>query len=187
MHTELSLDCTGAQAQAEGGGETEGKGEGDGNGKGEGKGEVEVEGEGETEAEAATVPLTLSQALLGAVTGSRRGLDTNRVGALMRYLGYAQSSPSPCPGLCPAHCQYTTLPPPLPSPSPSPVPSSLRLYVPVADRPIHHTELLSSYAPTGPAAAAAAAAADGPSHRLSITGTWNARTGSVLRSFTHCL
>ena len=186
MHTELSLDCTGAQAQAEGGGETEGKGEGDGNGKGEGKGEVEVEGEGETEAEAATVPLTLSQALLGAVTGSRRGLDTNRVGALMRYLGYAQSSPSPCPGLCPAHCQYTTLPPPLPSPSPSPVPSSLRLYVPVADRPIHHTELLSSYAPTGPAAAAAAAA-DGPSHRLSITGTWNARTGSVLRSFTHCL
>ena len=162
-------------------------GRGRGNGRERGRRRKgEVEGEGETEAEAATVPLTLSQALLGAVTGSRRGLDTNRVGALMRYLGYAQSSPSPCPGPCPAHCQYTTLPPPLPSPSPSPVPSSLRLYVPVADRPIHHTELLSSYAPTGPAAAAAAAA-DGPSHRLSITGTWNARTGSVLRSFTHCL
>lgn len=117
--------------------------------------------------------MTLFQVVLAAATGSRRGLDTNRVGALMRYLGYARSSPSPCP----AHCQYTTLRPPLPSPSPSlsPSPLSLRPHVPVADRPRHHSELPSCF-PT----AAAADDDDGPSYRLPITGTWNANTGSVL-------
>jgi hypothetical protein len=143
---------------------------------------AEEASERERKAEIAPVPLTLSQTLLGAVTGSNRGLDTNRVGALMRYLGYAQSSPSLCPG--PAHCQYTTLPPPLPTPSP--VPSPLRPHVPVSDVSRHQSKLPSSCSLSGPAYAADGDG-DGPSHRLPITGTWNAHPGSVLPSFTHCL
>jgi hypothetical protein len=156
------LDCSRAQAQAQA------------QAQAEGEEEEEVAGKIQTVGDV-IVPLTLSQALLGAATGSKRGLDVNRVRALMRYLGYAQSNLSPCHG--PAHCQYTTLPPPLPSPSPSPssVPSSLQLYVPVADRPRHHSSCSSSGL-----ADAAAVDADGPSHRLPITGTWNANTGRVL-------